>query len=118
MNEIQQYIPDQDARKSLANKLNLEYAEDMQDWEYEVSDYHRLSDFIEEYDKAVTSVKEREALMEIILDSLNDLLETGNSEMFQFYFPKIEKRLIHNFNIHSATLKYWRINNFKISQKL
>jgi len=112
------FVPAQQARKSLAEKLGLAFSEEMQDWEYEVSDYRRLPDFMVEYDKQSTSDKEKESLMEIMLDSLNDLSEESESREYSKYFTKVLDRLRDFSKLHVATLSYWTKNKFRISEQL
>lgn len=112
------FIADQFARKSLAERLNLEYYENMQDWEWEVSDYTRLNDFLNEYCKKETSDSEKMSLMEMILDSLNDLLYSGKQVTFNKYFDLTIKLLIESKDLHKGTLNYWSNSDFLISTKL
>ena len=112
------FIPDENARRSLAAKLGMEYNVGMQDWEYEVSDSNRVAEYILEYDRSETTVKEKQSLMEIILDSMNDLLEMGRTQDFERYFNNVKKSLMMNDKIHAGTLHYWTNNDFRISDKL
>ena len=112
------FNPDQDARRSLAAKLGLDYNDQMQDWEYEVSDQHRIDEFIAEYDKSETTNKERETLMEMILDSSNHLLQKGNMDEFERIFKGVQSRLQSNPDLHKGTLRYWTADNFLISERL
>ena len=119
MNIQQQFfIPNQDARRSLAAKLGLDYNDQMQDWEYEVSDQYRIDEFIAEYDKSDTTDKERETLMEMILDSSNDLIQNGNIDEFERIFKEVKGRLKSNPDLHKRTLRYWTADNFLISDRL
>lgn len=112
------FIPDQQARKQLSIKLNLEFNELMQDWEWEISDYKRLSEFIHEYNKPETSENEKISLMEIILDSLNDLILDGKIETFEAYFVLALNCLVENKKLHLPTLNYWTENHYEISEVL
>ena len=118
MTHENQFIPDKNTRINLARKLNLEFNELMQDWEYEIADADRILEFINEYDKNGTTEKEKETLMEIILDSANDLLMEQRQDEFEKSFDLIIDRLKKNKNIHLATLNYWKKNDFKISNRL
>lgn len=112
------FIPNPSVRKSLATKLNLEFLESSQDWEYEVSDPNRIQEFINEYDKTETSDKEKESLMEIILDSANDLLCFKGQSDFDKFISWINDRLKRNQKIHRATINYWSTNDFEISDRI
>ena len=98
MNSQDIFIPNQKARRKLADKLNLEFDETMQDWEYEISDSSRVEEFLFEYDKENTTKKEKEALMEIILDSLNDVPKNGRNEEFDKHIDLVCLKLKENLN--------------------
>jgi uncharacterized protein (DUF2249 family) len=112
------FIPNIDARKSLADKLNLKYHDNMQDWEYEVADMNRLADFENQYLLSDTNDKEKESLMEIMLDSLNDSLELNDLKIFNDFAPRILKYLKENNQIHEGTINYWTEGDFLISNKV
>lgn len=112
------FIPNQKVRKILAKKLNLKFDENMQDWEYEIADSNRITEFISEYDNLNSSRKEKETLMEIILDSLNDIDRKTNNLDFEKHLSSVLYRLSKNKEIHKGTLKYWRNGNFDISNLL
>ena len=111
-------MPDNDSRKSLAQRLDLEYSDSMQDWEYEVSDYIRMDDFLAEYDNLKTTDTEKQSLMEIMLDSLNDSLLDRELSVFNSKFTAIVERLIKYFDLHKSSISYWKENDFLISSKL
>ncbi|MBD1395004.1 hypothetical protein [Mucilaginibacter glaciei] len=103
------------ARKSLAEKLKLVYSDNMQDWEYEVSDPDRIVDFINEYKKTDTNNAEKISLMEIMLDSLNTTLYTnGGFKKMNQNNKEIISLLKSNKSLHSTTLEYWQ-NGWPIS---
>ncbi len=112
------FIPNIDARKSLADKFNLKYHDDMQDWEYEVADMNRLADFEKHYLLSDTNDKEKESLMEIMLDSLNDSLELNDLKIFNDFAPRILKYLKENNQIQEGTIYYWTEGDFLISNKI
>lgn len=116
-NDEEIFIPNQQARKKLAEKLNLEFDEKMQDWEWEISDPNRIDEFITEYDNLNSSKKEKETLMEIILDSLNDIEKTNTNKDFEKHLNAVLFRLKENYEIHRGTIKYWK-NGFEISNLL
>ena len=111
------FIPNARAQQSLASKLNLKFDNSTQDWEYEVADKTRLQDFIDEYEKSKTSDDEMSSLMEIILDSLNDLLvQNGHTAEFKKHLAWVKNRLPKE--IHADSLIYWKMNSFEISKFL
>jgi hypothetical protein len=114
---INMFIPNQQSRKNLAHKLNLNFDESMQDWEYEIADYKRLNDFLNEYEKTTTTESEKQSLMEIIIDSLNDLLLDEDEATFNQYLPKTISLIKTHKAIHVGSLAYWT-RGFAISEIL
>lgn len=112
------FLPDQKARKSLAKKLSLKFDESMQDWEYEIADSNRVAEFIKEYDKPETTDKEKESLMEMIIDSTNDIFDKNNNVETEELLLLINERLIKSIDLHKGTLNYWKSNDFEISKRL
>ena len=112
------FIPNQQTRRKLSEKLNLEFNENMQDWEWEISNPNRIAEFITEYDNLDYSTKEKETLMEIILDSLNDMKRTNVSNDFKKHLNSVISRLKKNSGIHSGTIRYWKNGKFDISDFL
>ena len=112
------FIPDQVSRERLAKRLCLEFDNNMQDWEYEVSNPNRLDEFIDEYDKKKTTQNEKEILMEIILDSSNDLCIENERNFQTKYLKRLIERLEKNSDLHIATIKYLTENKFEISKWL
>jgi len=112
------FIPNQKARKLLAEKLNLNFEEYMQDWEYEISDLSRIGEFIAEYDKKSSTIAEKQILMEIILDSLNDLKKLNANTEFNDQLEIVNSKLQQNPEIHKGTINYWKTGEFKISGHL
>lgn len=112
------FIPNQQTRKKLSEKLNLEFDENMQDWEWEISDPNRIAEFITEYDNMDSSTKEKKTLMEIILGSLNGMERTNANNDFEKHLNSVISRLKKNNEIHSGTIKYWKNGKFDISDFL
>ena len=112
------FIPDQNSRRQLAVKLGLMYSDSMQDWEWEVSDYNRLEDFLNVYENPETTDSERGSLMEIMLDSLNDLLLNDLQERFDRHFGEVAEHLKRKKEIHRGTIIYWTKGDFVISDYL
>jgi hypothetical protein len=112
------FIPDANARISIANKLGLPYSENMQDWEYEVSDFNRINEFLIEYKKSSSTLAERNSLMEIILDSINSALEEQTDCNLASYMSQVKELLIINKEHHRGTISYWTKNDFAIAKEL
>ena len=65
--------PTNDARKSLALRLSRDIDELSQDWEWEVADSTRIDEFLHLYKSGELTEDELFSLMEIILQSFEDL---------------------------------------------
>jgi hypothetical protein len=90
----------------------------MQDWEWEVSDFTKLDLFLSEYKNIDITDDEKASLMEIILDSLNDLLYFKEEVKFNYYFPEVARFLTMRKSLHLGSLNYWTRGKFEISNKL
>lgn len=110
------FIPNQQTRKKLSEKLNLDFDDNMQDWEWQVSSPNRIVEFIMEYDNLNSTKKEKETLMEIILDSINDMEKENDS--FNKHINSAISRLKQNYENHIGTIKYWKNGEFDISDLL
>lgn len=105
----------------LSKELNLPYQGDEQDWDLEMANHERLSDFISFYSEKLT-LKQKRALMSLILASFNDLLNEGG--MSDDYWNNISSILVSENEIFKDLLLYWGTNrtnladNFKISPLL
>lgn len=113
-----QFIPNIEARKILALKLNLPYHDDMQDWEYEVSDINRIGEFLFAYDHLTNTDAEKESLMEVILDSINQLVSMKQDVDVSVYISEVKKRFEDYPSLHNGTIHYWENNGFNISELL
>jgi len=70
-----------DPLQVVANLLKLEIRGDEQDWEVELADHRRLSEFMEVYESANLSEQEKFILMGIILGSAERFLEEQRGEV-------------------------------------
>ncbi|MBS1522699.1 MAG: hypothetical protein JST50_17000 [Bacteroidetes bacterium] len=91
------------AIKKLAKELGLPYSPIMQDWSYEVSNPNDIEKYINHYN-SLTDDDEKFVLIEIIIDSNNDLEDHAQLE---FYWNKVRQLLIKDFAIHEYTIFYW-----------
>lgn len=93
------------AKASLAARFRLENNAGMQDWEYEVSDPARLPEFLAAFRSGELNAEERFALMEIMIDSVNDLAWAG--ENWQPFWHEIAALLEAEPELHVTTMVYW-----------
>ncbi|WP_019637121.1 hypothetical protein [Paenibacillus fonticola] len=75
-----------------------------QDWEYEVADSSRITEFLYAYEKIELNKEERFTLMIIIISSFNDAIVEGKVEA---NFSVIRYHLLQDINIHKNTIYYW-----------
>ena len=76
----------------------------MQDWEYEVADPERVLEFLAAYDIEDLSDDERFCLMEIVIQSFEEL---EDERLRKGVWPQIEAILRQNFGLHAHTVWYW-----------
>ena len=101
---LQRWVTGQ-ARKSLAVRLELPLDPYMQDWEWEVADPSRLDEFLNTYLLEALDDDERFALMEVIIQSIEDT-ESGEIELLpQWKF--VEGLLKAAPVLHAKTVNYW-----------
>jgi len=91
----------------LVSKLGLpEPGPYSQDWEYEIADATRVSEWIGEYlRRNDLTDDERFTLMILIIESFDDALREGISNDCDW--DKIEAALMMNHTLHRTTLEYW-----------
>lgn len=104
MSEPSERYPSTNARKVLAAKFGLPYADAMQDWEWEVADCARFEEFLAGYRSAEITDDERFSLMEFLLQCVEEM---PDEERVASAWRAIESHLIDNMNIHRSTVRYW-----------
>lgn len=92
------------ARKELALRFALPFAEDMQDWEWEVADVERFDEFIGVYRLASLSDDERFSLMEMLIQCTEDMTLQSN---YAAAWSTIEPLLLSRPDLHRSTVAYW-----------
>jgi len=76
-----------------------------QDWDVELADANRISDFLETYyDSSMTS-NDKFALMALLLASVDLHIQT--EEQVPDEWPRITAILIEELEIHQESLRYW-----------
>ena len=76
-----------------------------QDWEIEVADLLRIQEFINYYQEKKLNNREKEVLMEIIINSCDDALQNGT--LNENNWRKVAEILIVDRDIHDKTIDYW-----------
>jgi hypothetical protein len=102
--EPPQRYPTAAAINSLANRFGFPNFPDMQDWSWEVADARRLDEFISAYSGGVLNDDERFVLMEIILQSFEEL---PNPLDLDPRWRSVLAALDQNIALHRCTVWYW-----------
>ncbi len=96
------------AIEGLVKKLSMPALDSYsQDWEYEVADSSRVSEFVSFYENGILNDDEKFALMIIIITSYNDALSEGNAQ--SEVWDKVKYHLLNEINIHKNTIVYWSL---------
>lgn len=104
-NEYPKYIT-QNAIEGLVQKINLPAPDEYsQDWEYEVADASRITEFLYAYENVELTTNEKFALMIIVISSFNDAIVEGKVE--KNWGDLIRLHLLQDSNIHNNTIDYW-----------
>lgn len=110
------------ARKELAARFALRFAEDMQDWEWEVADAKRFDEFIGVYRSAGLNDDERFSLMEMLIQCIEDMELQSN---YVAAWSNIEPLLLSRPDLHRSTVAYWAclhevesLARFRVSEKM
>ncbi|GIO04062.1 hypothetical protein J31TS6_00900 [Brevibacillus reuszeri] len=94
------------AIEGLVRKVKLPAPDEFsQDWEYEVSDSSRISEFLHAYENIELNIDEKFALMIIIISSFNDAIVERKAE--ESLASLIRNHLLQDINIHKNTISYW-----------
>jgi hypothetical protein len=96
--------PTRAAIDSLANRFGLPNSPEMQDWEWEVADSNRISEFLAAYESGELTEDEKFVLMEIILQSSED---SDESFLKSTTWKKILALIEQNIKIHVSSVWYW-----------
>jgi len=116
------FIPDENAQREIADKLNFDYNLGSQDWEYEVSHIRTVEEYIHLYRQENTTAKAQSSLLEMILDSIEDYLDdlevTKEDKRFSLHLKFIEEAIRTNLDIHNGTIVYWVQGDWKITDFL
>lgn len=97
-------FPTAAAIDALAKRFALPNTPDMEDWPWEVADAGRLDEFIEAYRDPNLSDDERFTLMEIMLQSFENL---GARLSTDPRWPRILYILDQHIDLHAHSVWYW-----------
>jgi hypothetical protein len=89
------------AMQYINSLLQISVKHDSQDWEFEISDPDRLSEYLTIYENNLRNEDDRFALMSVIIDAFEH--SSRSSEMWN----RIRKHLKDEFGVHQYTIYYW-----------
>jgi hypothetical protein len=96
--------PTSQARMALGARFNLPYDDSMQDWEWQVADPARLSEFLGAYSSGQLTDDERFSLMEVMVQCVEEI---SPEAPFQAAWAALEPLLATNAALHRTTVEYW-----------
>ncbi|MCG7410890.1 hypothetical protein MH117_26255 [Paenibacillus sp. ACRRX] len=104
-NEYPEYVT-KSAIEGLVKKVKLPAPDEFsQDWEFEVSDSSRITEFLYVYENIDLNKDEKFALMIIIISSFNDAIVEGKAQ--ENSASLIRYYLLQDIGIHKNTVYYW-----------
>lgn len=90
--------------------LNLPARGDEQDWDLELADPARLSEFLATFKAYDLTLSVKKAFLALIIASYNDLLQYDPDDD-DFYWTSIKRIIEPEKQEHLALLKYWALEN-------
>lgn len=107
--------PTCETRSRIAEKLDLPFSEDMQDWEFTVATPSTPRPAISAYSEAETD-EERWSLIQLVLAGLEEAewaeRENGGLEVL---WEKTESILFNDRDLHRSTVEYWSCPSLPVS---
>jgi hypothetical protein len=97
-------FPTRAAIEALGVRFDLPHDRSMSDWEWEVADPERIDEFIAAYQSGELDDDERFTLMEMILQSFDDL---GDDVADDPRWNLVLSLLDANFRLHAHSIWYW-----------
>lgn len=97
--------PQRKSIDKLSQRLNLATDPYMQDWEVELADGTRASEFVAAYDAADLDDDDRFALMALVIASVDDAIDQGFD--IAKTWSRVVQLLRRDGRLHASTMKYW-----------
>lgn len=98
--------PSKNSIERLSKALHLRSVSNyMQDWEYEVADSKRLSEFISYYEQNSLNSNEKVTLMTLILASYDNYIKAFGEDVD--YSKKIKQFLTYDMELFKNIIEYW-----------
>jgi hypothetical protein len=93
------------ARGSLSRRFALPHDPFSQDWEWEVADPSRFGEFLGAYESGDLDEDERFALMEILIQCIEDMGLPSVESSPQWH--SVAKLLLAHAGLHASSVLYW-----------
>jgi hypothetical protein len=93
------------ARMSLARRFGLPYDSFSQDWEWEVADPSRFGEFLDAYESGDLDEDERFALMEMLIQCIEDMGLSSVEASPQWH--SVASLLRTHAGLHAGSVRYW-----------
>lgn len=100
-------VPTREAIEAVATRFQLPVDPSMQDWEYQVADPKRLNEFLSAYETGQLSNDEKFVLMQMILESFEELARRGNNIGADARWQHTLALLDKNILLHGYSIWYW-----------
>jgi hypothetical protein len=93
------------ARRSLSRRFDLSHDHFSQDWEWEVADPSRFGEFLGAYVSGDLDEDERFALMEILIQCIEDMGLPSVATSPQWH--PVANLLLSHAGLHASSVRYW-----------
>ena len=90
--------------QELADFFNYEFNISDQDWTYRIAEPNRVDEYIDVYENTIDNEDTKFALMEMIIQSVND---QSSEVLFLRKWSILETLLCRDFELHKFTIYYW-----------
>jgi hypothetical protein len=100
------YILDPSAINTLSAALHLPTTGSEQDWDIEMADPNRLSEFLAYYETHDLTPHEKQALMALVLASLEDTFPAARGEITVLW-SRVVNAIAGDKHLHQSVLSYW-----------
>jgi hypothetical protein len=100
-------FPTKEAMRSLDDKLNLPSRGDEQDWDIELADAERVSEFLDFYETNELTEEEKYALVCLMLGSYDEALRRGIAAENEW--EKLKSILVNDARGFRFIIEYWSL---------
>ncbi|GAA0730772.1 hypothetical protein GCM10009430_42270 [Aquimarina litoralis] len=105
------------SEEKLAKRFGLYWDNDTQDWEFVVSDFGRISDFLKVYQQELLDDDDKFTLMGLIVSSFDDGISNFDQETAK-YWNICSNILETECYLHYSIMHYWSLLDEKDDQNV